>query len=358
MVSGRAIVITVRVTYLPGKAAIFYPGGLDNALKFLLADLTSLSLPHPEASNVLILSTGVLDLYWETTERSILHHTLVGKIASPSKDWLQILTGQLIQKMVYKEELDKTLKDIIFTQLNSTNCNHVSLKRRGRPSLSASSAKVAEFSPSSEPTAQPSSVSVYPQNLSSTEDATSQRLTESAVEMEPGLEAPLSHDGANLLPLSQCSPKADLSANDAPSHAEEMLPSHTGICVSRPDSVSTPPPAKRVYREQEITQLMQELEHLNREVTSLAAKRAEIRERLKDAGATDIPLCDSSVEDFACRIRLRALEVEIEIERQKRIEYELVLEDIRRECKFPFIVPSLLDAFVEVSKLTNAAVKH
>ncbi|KAK0199745.1 hypothetical protein DFS33DRAFT_189372 [Desarmillaria ectypa] len=71
MVSGRPIVLTVQVIYLPGKAAIFYPGGLDNALKFLLADLTSLSLPHPEESNVRILSTGVLELYWETTEGSV-----------------------------------------------------------------------------------------------------------------------------------------------------------------------------------------------------------------------------------------------------------------------------------------------
>ncbi|KAK0495782.1 hypothetical protein EDD18DRAFT_252883 [Armillaria luteobubalina] len=136
----------------------------------------------------------------------------------------------------------------------------------------------------------------------------------------------------------------------APSHTSERTP----WC---PIFASTLPPTKRVYREQEVTRLMQELEHLNQEVACLATRQAEIREKLKDAGASDIPALDSSAENFASRIRLRVLEVEIETERQKKLEYELVLRDIRKECKAPFIVPSLLDAFIEVSKLTNVAVK-
>ncbi|PBK66111.1 hypothetical protein ARMSODRAFT_1006235 [Armillaria solidipes] len=387
MDSGRPILLTVRVIYLPGKAAIFYPGGLGNALKFLLADLTSLSLPHPEESNVRILLTGVLELYWETTEGSTLHHTLVRKLASPSKDWSQSLTGQLIHSMTYQQEVDKTLKDITSTQLDSGNYKRVCVKRKGRqriPSLSTpdcppttsgtalstSSAEVAEFSPTSlhtstnatpsrEPTAPPSSAPVSPKDVTSTEDAPAcQSHTEGAIETESGLKPSLSHEPASLLlPLSQCSAQTSLSTNNTPTSTEEMAPSHTAKRTWCPESASTPPPAKRVYHEQEVTRLMQELEHLNQEVVSLAARQAEIRGKLQDAGATDIPALDSSAESFASRIRLRALEVEIETERQKRLEYELVLGDIRRECKVPFIVPSLLDAFIEVSKLTNAAVK-
>ncbi|KAK0475813.1 hypothetical protein IW261DRAFT_459238 [Armillaria novae-zelandiae] len=168
---------------------------------------------------------------------------------------------------------------------------------------------------------------------------------------------PLSHEHKSLLRLSQCSIQASLSANDIPTSTEEMAPSDTSQRTGCASSASTPPPAKRDYREQEVTRLIQELECLNQEVASLAARQTEIRENLKDAGATDIPALDSSAKSFASRIRLRSLEVEIEKERQKRLEYELVLGDIRRECKVPFIVPSLLDAFIEVSKLTNAAVK-
>jgi hypothetical protein len=50
--------------------------------------------------------------------------------------------------------------------------------------------------------------------------------------------------------------------------------------------------------------------------------------------------------------RLRA---ELEVERRLRQEAEDAIEDVRRECREPFVVPSLLDAFVELARLTTAA---
>ncbi|KAK0443097.1 uncharacterized protein EV420DRAFT_1485080 [Desarmillaria tabescens] len=273
------------------------------------------------------------------------------------------------------------MKDVVSTQLDSDNCNRVNVKRkgRGRPrksslstsncrtaasenALSVTSAKVAESSLTSIPTTvdatlscEPlSSVSVSPSDLTSTDNATTdQNLTKGIAEIEL-LDPLLSHNLANLRPPS---PHTNLSTQDTLTSTEEMAPLHTHKRISCLDFVVTPPPAKRVHREQEVAQWIQELEHLNQEVASLAARQAEIMQKLKSAGAMDIPELDSPVDAFACRTRLRALEVEIEAERQKTHEYELVLEDIRRECKAPFIVPSLLDAFIEVAKLTNAAVK-
>jgi hypothetical protein len=45
------------------------------------------------------------------------------------------------------------------------------------------------------------------------------------------------------------------------------------------------------------------------------------------------------------------------VERQKREEVEHALADVRRECRQPFVVPSLLDAFVELSKVATRGVK-
>ena len=42
-------------------------------------------------------------------------------------------------------------------------------------------------------------------------------------------------------------------------------------------------------------------------------------------------------------------------ERRKMAEYELTLQEIRRECRQPFVVPMLLDAFVDVTRFTNMA---
>jgi hypothetical protein len=47
----------------------------------------------------------------------------------------------------------------------------------------------------------------------------------------------------------------------------------------------------------------------------------------------------------------------LDIERQKREEAEHALADVRRECRQPFVVPSLLNAFVELSKLTTRGLK-
>ncbi|KAK0235020.1 hypothetical protein EDD85DRAFT_841450 [Armillaria nabsnona] len=58
------------------------------------------------------------------------------------------------------------------------------------------------------------------------------------------------------------------------------------------------------------------------------------------------------------RVQLRNVEAELEAERKRCRELELNLSDIRRECKNPFFVPSLFDAFLQISQLTTAATEH
>lgn len=52
---------------------------------------------------------------------------------------------------------------------------------------------------------------------------------------------------------------------------------------------------------------------------------------------------------------LTQLQTTLADERRLRKEAEDAIADVRRECIKPFVVPSLLDAFVEVSKLTTRA---
>jgi hypothetical protein len=51
--------------------------------------------------------------------------------------------------------------------------------------------------------------------------------------------------------------------------------------------------------------------------------------------------------------KLQDAELSLQAERKRRVEAEQALEDIERECKEPFIVPALLKAFINISKLTN-----
>ncbi|KAF7324695.1 hypothetical protein MKEN_00511000 [Mycena kentingensis (nom. inval.)] len=51
--------------------------------------------------------------------------------------------------------------------------------------------------------------------------------------------------------------------------------------------------------------------------------------------------------------RVRGLERELEEERARRREAEAFVADVRRELRAPFVVPALLDAFKDISRLTN-----
>ncbi|KAF9479138.1 hypothetical protein BDN70DRAFT_709834 [Pholiota conissans] len=55
------------------------------------------------------------------------------------------------------------------------------------------------------------------------------------------------------------------------------------------------------------------------------------------------------------RKRRQTAEDAIEEERTKRRAAEVAIADIRRECRAPFVVPSLVDAFMELSRLTTIA---
>jgi hypothetical protein len=49
------------------------------------------------------------------------------------------------------------------------------------------------------------------------------------------------------------------------------------------------------------------------------------------------------------------VEKELRAERKRREEAEAVLIDIERECREPFVVPALFEAFVSISKITSQA---
>jgi hypothetical protein len=49
------------------------------------------------------------------------------------------------------------------------------------------------------------------------------------------------------------------------------------------------------------------------------------------------------------------VELELKNERRKRREAEEALRDVQRECKEPFVVSALLNAFIGISQLTTDA---
>ena len=82
---------------------------------------------------------------------------------------------------------------------------------------------------------------------------------------------------------------------------------------------------------------------------------AKERKRREEAGNTELGLWKAKLEAIQ---KLRTEEAKILAEeRKRREEAETALADVKRECRQPFVVPSLLDIFVELSKLTTKGLK-
>lgn len=60
-----------------------------------------------------------------------------------------------------------------------------------------------------------------------------------------------------------------------------------------------------------------------------------------------------SVADL--KTRLHASEAQLQAEEKRRQLAEQRLEDVKRECKSPFVVPALLNAFVQIADLSHAS---
>ena len=53
----------------------------------------------------------------------------------------------------------------------------------------------------------------------------------------------------------------------------------------------------------------------------------------------------------------RVQEALLRAERVRRAELESMVKDTTRECKQPFVVPALLDAFMKIGQMTGDAIK-
>ncbi|KAK0440276.1 hypothetical protein EV421DRAFT_1816480 [Armillaria borealis] len=329
-----SVLLTVCVTYLPPKAAMFTPEDLTAAIAILREDLTSLGMPHPKAYTIKILSRGVVRFCWETGVRSLLHVQLVKRITKMSQEELSKRT---ISKMTLKQEPNKKLDPPPPPKMTYLHPHHVpdsALSPQG-------------FIPHSKPIPERnlderlgSSSQTYLSNSTPWSDTPYLQYTEPV---------PTSFETISSYPYQLEPPSRPQSP--VLRVKEEDTSVVIGKRISR--SVSPLPSAKRSRRsplDDDKCSLLHELGSLREEIKYLVARQTRIREKLKDMGAQSVP-----EPDFLFRDEVRDLELEIETERKQRIEYETVLKDIRRECRVPFIVPALFDAFIDISKLTTAA---
>ncbi|KDQ55526.1 hypothetical protein JAAARDRAFT_133980, partial [Jaapia argillacea MUCL 33604] len=106
------------------------------------------------------------------------------------------------------------------------------------------------------------------------------------------------------------------------------------------------------------SRLNRELTDLRKEIAVAKTRESAVLEELRKLNAPIILETKSEAPqpDVRHEIGLRkAAEAEAEQERGKRLTAEVRLRDVERECHHPFVVPALMQAFLEVSKITDAA---
>ncbi|KAF9020214.1 hypothetical protein BDZ89DRAFT_1072395 [Hymenopellis radicata] len=89
------------------------------------------------------------------------------------------------------------------------------------------------------------------------------------------------------------------------------------------------------------------------EITATPPPPPKRRRALAMEVGNDFALPSTTKQESALQARINELEAELAAERRKRRDCERALEDIRRECRHPFVVPAIFDAVLAVSKLTN-----
>jgi len=96
---------------------------------------------------------------------------------------------------------------------------------------------------------------------------------------------------------------------------------------------------------------------MERKLENEKEDRRRLEESLKkmqdSLDAVRSKLSTVDVELKAERERREELEKELVGERKRRIEVENLLNDVERECRTPFVVPAMIEAFKTISTLTT-----
>ncbi|GBE84630.1 hypothetical protein SCP_0606090 [Sparassis crispa] len=121
--------------------------------------------------------------------------------------------------------------------------------------------------------------------------------------------------------------------------------------------------------------LTRELWDVRRQITALKAREDSLLQELRHPrpkvpdgpidSRTDLPDGNRDVDEeiTLMRVQLRrestdryAAESMLQEERRRRKQAEGIVDDCRRECSAPFVVPALMDAFVKLAQLTGEVI--
>ncbi|KAL1712606.1 hypothetical protein EV715DRAFT_296920 [Schizophyllum commune] len=307
----------------------------------LRSDLLKLRFPHPKTENIAFPTPGTVAFFWD------------------SVPWDSPLLISLREKtdMTKRENIEQhhelRIKNIRMIEEHSYNPPPPKSHPRGELSMSSSMSHIPSLPPN-------------PQRRL---DEEAEALLSEVIPKSEPMEG--MYPSGSMLPPSGAGPSGDAY--------------ETALNISPPRSPGPPGAAAQVYTAyeggwagpstsrlpQRYQPTPQEIEHELAEVRARIARtqkrEAEVVDMIqKLRGSSQLP--GELGEESRTRLRLRAVERELASERTKRVEAEAAIQEVRREAedaangimnpdgtmktaRYPFVVPTLLDAFIAVTRI-------
>ncbi|KAJ7100773.1 hypothetical protein B0H15DRAFT_460799 [Mycena belliarum] len=372
---GQEIELLVTIKYGGAKRRI---ATVDEALPVVLEDLNALGIPHPKRAGVKIVFPGTVRFFWIALPRSSIHNTLISGIRPTSKarqSELRSLLDKLSIEDIHLREAPAppdARPNPVPPQPTWKPYEHMNPPDAGLYALPMSGPRGGSgFQPHPHPgwsqNHQPEHAKQFIERIASGEapraqfdsfGSSSQPRYQNQpvhVKTEPVADMPIP-------PPTHHSQYTDGDDSDmqidspAPRRSSTSTPSlriNRNRYATIPDPNPRPAPAGT-----EMHALQTELREVRAQLSSEIAKERVILQTLRDLGVEDDSLAATADMDFVTTARIQQIEDELQEERARRRRLEDFVGDIRRECRAPFVVPALLDAFIEISRLTNETLEN
>ncbi|KAG7096650.1 hypothetical protein E1B28_004066 [Marasmius oreades] len=372
------VIDIITITYRDLKASLINPNDLIGAIGILQEDLSALKIPRPPRSNISIVEKGVLQFFWETTRGGTLDKHLNGKLGPHASvasraSLEETLPNLLIERIEFRAEL---LASNRTTRSRNQGLQAQTTVTGGKPLRQQLTDQHTENSDDPDPYL--SQARQFLEHL----ESRIQVLAETASPSPPSSALASNHwshprtskEGLHHAPSASLIP-TPLNIPPAMEHEHEarVSVSAPGHVHSRsPEQHTDPISRSRQETDQRISQLTAELEEVRKRLATELARETVIIHHLTRLSATVptrpeilVPHSSSSSNtpasgDFATvkaiEARLEFAEKQLEEERGRRKAIEDSLKDVQRECREPFVVPALLDAFLKISTLSSEVI--
>ncbi|KAJ6598216.1 hypothetical protein DFH09DRAFT_1131290 [Mycena vulgaris] len=353
---GQEIELTVTIEYGGAKARI---ASSDEAVPVIREDLNVLGIPHPKRASIAVVFTGTVRFFWIAMPRSAIHKKLLNTVRPTSEPELAAHRGLLdrlsIKKMSLREApapVDATVPKAptwkpTYDPRYQPNVGLYAMPMAGASGFSSSETMVPGRSQYP-----PAGVMQYADENASLHHGDVSNVPRTSDSFGSGSQSRY-RDQPQDLRLE----KYHRQRHDADDEMQIDVPrrssTSSSLRINRNRYATIPDPSPHPAHTPEVHALQLELRELRQQLNADIDKERAILETLRDLDAEDSVPSAGPDSDFVMRARIEQLEGELQVERAKRRRLEGIVEDVRRECRAPFVVPALLDAFVEISRLTN-----